>query len=383
MKRSTVDNEHNNNKKKRTRLPPEQEQEQEQGQEQQQVPLPVYAPSPMAIQVIPIPVLPSAPTMQRPMRATPTPRGHSIHQIPPPTYSLPDQTAPPAEQHKHRSINAERIAKCRAKKADLEQHTVEIPTTPGLARNPKPRIDLEKDAVVWSTSNEVLIRLWKNVLSERHVKTLYSWTTHLLGQHPELKSHATVRGDERTGHVGCWRKRMQEIQVTAFTRSSPAAQNWARANEQLFKKVGKLFHELAPVTYDKYQAVVTPIPKLGGVFACSAINFNWGKIGPHYDEDDYEHGFCFVVTCGNYTTGGVLHFLAENVYAHTQPGDVIAFRSKRLFHQVSEYDMDRYSVVLFTNHECFFPLNFDIAVHSANIKQLFCSPIVFASTLRI
>ena len=116
-----------------------------------------------------------------------------------------------------------------------------------------------------------------------------------------------------------------------------------------------LVQSVVPETYYWYKRTSERFPvKLGGLFACSAINLNSGAIPAHYDESDPVDGICCVVNFGNFATGGVLVFPDLNIQVHARPGDVVAFRSKKLYHGVTDYTNERYSVVLFSSQVCFF-----------------------------
>jgi hypothetical protein len=111
---------------------------------------------------------------------------------------------------------AQRNREYKESKGKIARYIVEVPTTPGLARNPKPRILIDTDTIVKDTQERVIIRVWKDK-ARNHVKEL-DRSTHALEPEVEIDIHKTSRGTERTIHVGSWRKYAPKIKVTASTR---------------------------------------------------------------------------------------------------------------------------------------------------------------------
>jgi len=75
----------------------------------------------------------------------------------------------------------------------------------------------------------------------------------------------------------------------------------------------------------------------------------------HKDDDDYRHGFCFVVPFGKWKEGGGdLYFPDLGITVVMKPGMVVAFKSAELLHGVTPYVGERYSIVLFSGQTLFF-----------------------------
>jgi len=85
-----------------------------------------------------------------------------------------------------------------------------------------------------------------------------------------------------------------------------------------------------------------------GIFSMFVFNFIPG-LDTHKDINDFK--WCFVFPLGEYKQGGT-HFEylgPAGFLAKLNPGDVLAFRSKELWHAVMDYSGDRMSGVLFTH----------------------------------
>jgi len=203
---------------------------------------------------------------------------------------------------------AEVQKKYREKQKTITKVVVELPDG-GLSRNDKEPVHLLVDSIVCSTGGNILIQLWKGVVGDVHISKLLKTTTlvqHQLASY--LKTNPTARGNEMTTHVGCWRKSQQEPTITAATRDYKELKWWATENEKCFERVANLFESLSEPTYKRYQELKLPM-KLGNLWGCCAINFNWGEIYEHVDSDDYKDGFCTVLTFGKYM---VVSYISQN-----------------------------------------------------------------------
>jgi hypothetical protein len=227
-----------------------------------------------------------------------------------------------------------------------------------MTRNPKPHILIDTDAIVYDTQKRVIIRVWKDK-AQNQVKELDRSTCALESQ-IEIAAHKTSHGTERTIHVGLWQKYADKMKVTQSSKQEPV-KIWLERNQRLFSNCSYLFKCLCKETYEQYKKVEAPL-KLEVWTAC-AINFNWGAMKSHIDEHDYHHGFCFVIPFGDFT-GGKVYFEGLNITVSMCSGMVVAFKSYELKHQVMPYEGSRYSIVLFTHQNCFFP---------AKLSYFFCS----------
>jgi len=230
------------------------------------------------------------------------------------------------------------------------QPPVAIPLTAGQTRAERPHKDIFTDATIRDESRRVIIWFKKGYLSADKIQTLYESTKKLERELPP-EEHRTKRGVERVHHFGCWRKYTTEPALTKSYRENSEAQEWVTTNTPLFGTLAYHFWRSFRDLYDVYTAVEVPIRL--GAWSTVAINFNWGIIAPHKDTHDYRNGLCWVVVFGNFT-GGQIHFPELNITVHVQPGDLIAFKSYELLHQVLPYVGERYSIVMFQHHNMFF-----------------------------
>lgn len=246
--------------------------------------------------------------------------------------------------------NAERQKKYRSK-AKMSTIYVKVPVTDGEKREERPHQSFSDCVIVKDENKRTIIWFKKGKLSLAHTRDLYWSTKKLENDLPPEEKYTCRASPERTHHVGCWRKYQEAVNLTTTTRET-AAVTWIQENRDLFTTLASHFKAAFPTLYESYISVGDLPIRLGAWSTC-AINFNYGCIKSHKDKHDYRKGLCWVVTCGNYK-GGQLHFKDLNLTIEIQPGDIIAFRSYELEHEVLEYTGDRYSIVMFQSHDMFF-----------------------------
>jgi len=232
-------------------------------------------------------------------------------------------------------------------------YTVEVPTSPGLKRNKKDLLVIDHtDAIISDEQPRIIIQVWASA-AHSYIEKLTE-TTLALGKTVNWAKEETLtnRGLEHTLHFGSWRKYRAEIEITEAT-TKYKGEEWIKANNALFAKCGTLFYQFSKPLYLKYSSLKAPL-KLADIWTTCAINFNWGAMNCHKDKHDYRHGLCFVVPFGDFT-GGELYFPTLNIMIKMYPGIVVAFRSFEFKHTVLAYEGARYSVVLFSPQDNFFP----------------------------
>jgi len=237
------------------------------------------------------------------------------------------------------------------KEARLRTITAVVPHTEGQEQNiPKKPIQLKNSTRIIEPCGDTVIQLFKKAIPEFLLEQLLESLGVLVENYPPHEKSSS-RGEERTYHLGCWRKSMQAPDFTKQTKQHPATRVFLQKNGELFGLVSDIFKQYYPRLYEIYSKVSMP-ERLVGVFGTVAVNVDYAT-EPHYDSDDFSNGLCWVMPFGNYT-GGELKFLDLNIEAELQPGDLICFQSRHLFHGNNTYEGVRHSLVFFTNHEMFF-----------------------------
>jgi hypothetical protein len=229
----------------------------------------------------------------------------------------------------------------RKRRALMKNIIVRVPTTKGLTRNNYEAVVIENEsAEIKDIEGRVIIRVW-NEGAKNYAQELWQ-STKALENKVRIRPKKTKRSDvERTMHVGSWRKSSPTIQLTKDTEDP--ARHWMQRNAKFWSAASNLFYNLNRNIYETYDEVEAPL-KLG-VWTTCTINFDFGPIKAHFDNNDYQAGYCFVVPFGNFT-GGDLVFTGINITIKMQPGMVVAFKSYELEHAVTAYEGERYSIVL-------------------------------------
>jgi hypothetical protein len=79
-----------------------------------------------------------------------------------------------------------------------------------MLRNKYEEITIDNtNAIIKDTQQHLIIRVWKDKVSS-HIATLAN-TTVVLERKLDSENQITVRGKEKTIHIGCWRKYMSEV----------------------------------------------------------------------------------------------------------------------------------------------------------------------------
>lgn len=243
---------------------------------------------------------------------------------------------------------SEHVSNCRKRKAEQTVNVIN-PKTPGQLRNRPKHKKYTESVIIKDENDRVLIWFQNGKIGKRKLDDLYNSTTWLETEIP-IKPEETVRGYEKTVHVGSWRKYSKKPFITSVTKNYEQARDWIEINTPLFNSLGYMFKKSFKTLHSTYMSCEAPM-RLGAWSTC-AINFNYASKG-HYDDDDYQNGLCWVVVFGDFE-GGELYFRDLNITIAIRPGDVIAFRSFELFHEVREYTGQRYSIVMFQSQEMFF-----------------------------
>jgi len=238
------------------------------------------------------------------------------------------------------------------KRKKAQTVTVSLPTTAGELREPREKQRYHDSVIICDENGRIMIWFQKSKVGKKKLNELYNSTKWLEGK-VDIPIECTNRSDqEKSLHIGCWRKCKKVPELTQATRDNPEVKTWIERNTPLFKSFGNMFERSFKSLYNSYMGVGDLPIRLGAWSTC-AINFNFGPLKKHFDKNDYRKGLCWDTTFGKYT-GGELHFTQLNITIGIQPGDIIAFRSWELEHEVLPYVGERYSLVMFQHHDMFF-----------------------------
>ena len=192
------------------------------------------------------------------------------------------------------------------------------------------------------TSEVLLARLWKQDLNEELLQQLYSAV--LNADH--VRSVSDIRGPHQMITLGYWTERgHSNIHSTPQSQGdfAPTFINQFRA---LWTHTAARIQEEDPDYVANIRAKVPQDLRLfGDLFSTLFINVTCGtKV--HRDSKDY--GYCVVIPLGEFS-GGDLLLRASEVRFILQPGDFLMFKSSQLYHEVTDFDGLRSSLVLTTH----------------------------------
>jgi len=248
-----------------------------------------------------------------------------------------------------RSIDAQ---KRRDEKKELRNHTIEtvVPQTE-LQKRQVQQHELKLihlNTTIKDVGGEIFVRLFVQVIPQHLIQNLENSLQQLILQVPP-KVKQNSRGKSVMYTLGCLRKCQAKPYLTTQTKNEHSI-GFLKKNAELISLVNKIFEEQFPSLYMLYKSIELPERYLGA-FATLTINVNY-QMKKHIDEADFPNGYCWLLTCGKYE-GGHLYLNDMNMNIDASPGNLIAFKSKKLSHQCSTFTGQRYSFVFYTHNNLF------------------------------
>jgi len=239
------------------------------------------------------------------------------------------------------------------KKQKFRTITTSLPYTPGLSKqkrkDQKKRLFVVVPTLIKEPIGTPILRFFNRLIPATFMQTLTLSTSALVGlQTPG--QHTTKRGFESVFHFGFWRKYMPFPQQTSESETK-AAQDWMHQNVPLFMWLAKIFRLEFTDLFNEYTSIPEEYRPFVAWTTC-ALNINFA-VAPHRDWDDYRGGLCWVIPFGDFT-GGSLFLEDFNIEICCQPGDIIAFRSYWITHEVLDFFGERNSLVLFTGNTMYY-----------------------------
>jgi hypothetical protein len=244
------------------------------------------------------------------------------------------------------------LAKNKKKKNVLYRY---LPETPIENRAPQEWVTIESDMKVKDHHGGLLLRLFHQAIPPSLLATLASSLSELMEKFPPHAGVNGNRGDKSVYHFGTWRSSSVQPYLIADTRNEHS-QRWISTNYPLFQKVEQIFKETFPQLHQQYKRIADE--QITTVIACwcsLAVNIDFPAT-VHTDTKDYRHGYCWVLPFGTWTEGGDLRCEKINVEVKLRPGDLVCFQSSKIPHWVTNYNNVRNSIVFFTHHSMFYPV---------------------------
>ncbi len=213
---------------------------------------------------------------------------------------------------------------------------------------------------VWTDENGVQkLRFWKGVVPKTLLSGVLSSTRSvmrdLIQKNEELKASGKVEKlRDNTLHFGTWPDYQPYFFITKETRVVPKAVSFLenKCNRELINWLTEHFRKNFNDVYEEYCNLNVPdiMRLIGRAFPTMALNY--GTALPHYDMQDKKDGIAYLINYGSFE-GGELVFRDLKLKFKFEPGDLIAFDGRSLYHENLPARGERYSMVLF-GHQCCF-----------------------------
>ena len=172
------------------------------------------------------------------------------------------------------------------------------------------------------------------------------------------KFRGIIRSDYGVRHYGVWGPYAPRPFYTRETHADgEIAMQFLARNERVFHKMSELLGELAPQCYKETQMYPLPdgIKRVCGAFLACAINNggnNPNETNPHRDVNESRFGYSCVISCGDYTGGGLILYDLK-IILEMQPGDMVLFPDSLLVHSNEAAQGERCSLVAFTQENVY------------------------------
>lgn len=132
---------------------------------------------------------------------------------------------------------------------------------------------------------------------------------------------------------------------------------WVKANDKLWDKADCTVHKDLPELWASFMSIdIPPEKRHFYCFPLCILNIN-NQLGKHNDGKDKRKGLCFSIPFGKWRNGGDLMLHDLNIRVMARSGDFSGFQSFELEHSVTSYTGVRYSVILTSHDDMYFPPN--------------------------
>jgi hypothetical protein len=166
-------------------------------------------------------------------------------------------------------------ARSHARQKNTAVHSIEIPTTAGLACNKNAPIVISKDAVMKDTQDHVIICVWEKKVGKVNIDKLLKFKNSNLRQSSK-RSPEMLEKTKQHYILGLGRVVKQKTSDT-----NEEAEKWISRNQPLWRACGRLFREMNFIIYRRYSEIQAPLKLV--VWTTCSITFNWH---PHKDQGD-------------------------------------------------------------------------------------------------
>jgi len=230
-----------------------------------------------------------------------------------------------------------------------------IPETEGQKRETArhEHLTINTSTTVHSAINTIIFMTWMKYAPLPLMDVLQSSTELLL---TKISPKLTKKGGGKVYafHFGWWRNFGDDLYEISDCFENEDAHIWISTNQPLWDLFNVLLQQDLPALHKSLMALPIPADKrYFGAIPLVILNVN-NEIPPHHDGRDKREGLCFSMPFGNWR-GGLLQLHDLNMSVNARPGDICGFQSFNLLHSVSAYTGVRYSVILTSHDDMYFP----------------------------
>jgi len=177
-----------------------------------------------------------------------------------------------------------------------------------------------------------------------------------------IPKHYVFKGKKRSEylsrHFTVWAKySLTPFLSKEYLDDPKAAEEFLEKNKEVFSRMSMILGQCAPGVFKQFQTYPLPdgLRRLCGTWLGCAIN-NGGnspnQTNIHRDASEALYGYSGLISCGDYTGGGLILWELE-VILETVPGDIIIFQDAVINHSNEKAKGNRSSVVFFTQENVY------------------------------
>lgn len=177
-----------------------------------------------------------------------------------------------------------------------------------------------------------------------------------------IPKHYTFRGMKRSDYLSWhwtgWAKyNLEPFMSREYLDAEEEATEFFEDNKEVFRRMSAILRHCAPGVFKRFQNYPLPqgVRRLCGAWMGCAINKggnNPNQTNPHRDASEAQYGYSGLISCGDYTGGGLILWELEMVL-ETEPGDVVIFQDAVITHSNEKAEGTRSSVVCFTQENVY------------------------------
>jgi len=177
-----------------------------------------------------------------------------------------------------------------------------------------------------------------------------------------IPKHYMFKGKKRSEYLSWhwtgWAKyNLMPFMSREYKDAQEETNKFFEDNKKVFQRMSAVLRYCAPGVFKRFQNYPLPkgVRRLCGAWMGCAINKggnNSNQTNAHRDASEAQYGYSGLISCGDYTGGGLILWELE-IVLETEPGDIVIFQDAVITHSNERAEGTRSSVVCFTQENVY------------------------------